>query len=105
MTELDPTQLVAALGDTATEIARTLANKGITGKREDPERCPIANYLTEQGFRGVTVDRDTIIVNGDNERGEYVMTPAGLAFVALFDLDLGGRTFPELAAPVTVDEF
>jgi hypothetical protein len=42
------TAALTGLGDTADTVAATLISHHVTGRRRDPHRCPIANYLFDQ---------------------------------------------------------
>lgn len=48
-------EALAALPDTADGIAAHLLARGIRGARQNAECCPIANYLTGEGFTRVYV--------------------------------------------------
>lgn len=47
--------IVEQLGSTADEVALNLQRAGITGKRGEPDCCPVANYLSGIGFVGALV--------------------------------------------------
>lgn len=42
--------LLEALGKNSKEVAQTLANKGIKGRKRESTSCAIAAYLQEQGI-------------------------------------------------------
>jgi hypothetical protein len=93
--EPDPTTraaaLLAALGDTETQVAATLKAAGITGRRGECGACPIAVYLlrSDLGCYDVAVDGSITMwfVGPDNiQHLETVpMTDAVNDFVASFD--------------------
>ena len=59
---MDLKEALAALGDDADMVARTLRQKGIRGKKCWPTRCPIARYLQAAcRTEFVTVGRRTAI--------------------------------------------
>lgn len=72
---------LADLGDSAEQVADALAEKGITGQCENPNGCPIFNYLTNQGFAVHSVGDEVIEVDG-----EEIDTPSAIAsFIYGFD--------------------
>lgn len=79
-------QALAALPDTANEIAVHLYGLGVRGVREDDCACPIAMYLKGLGFERVKVDRFQIEV-WSTEHGDEDATPSkGVAdFIRRFD--------------------
>lgn len=49
------------LGQDSQEIARSLEMKGIKGKRNDSQYCPIALYLRDQGYACVSVGTSVVV--------------------------------------------
>lgn len=73
LTEEDLVKALEALGDTADQVAQTLADAGCRGGRGCSENCPVANYLTSVlGAHDVSV-MNTIDPD-DNEWCEAVVT-------------------------------
>jgi hypothetical protein len=94
-------QALAALGDTADEIAASLQAQGIKGAREDNRSCPVARYL-EKVFPGWEPDvqgREVILAHGHEVGIEVDVEPIG-AFVQAFD-DEG---YPDLDESPREDE-
>ena len=72
---------LAELGDSANQVADALIDKGITGGCENPNGCPIFNYLTAEGFAVQSVGDEVIEVDG-----EEIDTPNQIAeFIHAFD--------------------
>lgn len=90
----DPTPdvLIAGLGANPTEIAATLANKGIVGIPGCPQFCPLAVYLRGQGYEYPSIS--TRITVGES-RVEYDLPLPALMFVSAYD----SGAFPELERP------
>lgn len=78
---------LAELGDDSDAIADALRAKGITGVRDEGDRCPLANYLRGRGFDGLTVTRSEIVDSGGEFPWRRVMYMPGPAstFVKWFD--------------------
>lgn len=71
-----------ALGETPGAIARRLEGAGLTGFREDPESCVVAQHLRESGWPSVLVDYDRVTTAGCS-----VATPEAVShFLGGFDL-------------------
>jgi hypothetical protein len=88
--------LVAQLGSTPNQIARSLLAKGCTGIQESPNHCPLANYLCLQGYPYISVDLCDLIVFNQSEphKDPYRLRlpPVFSDFIEAFDE--GG--YPEL---------
>ncbi len=95
-------EALAALPDTADGIAAHLRAKGIRGVRENPDCCPIANYLSGTGgLYGPDVDPSRIDAFTDEGDAEQVCTPAHIAeFVRRFD----DGEWPELVLDDAADD-
>jgi len=86
-------QALAELPGTAEGIATFLRERGIRGVPENPDCCPIANYLTGLGFERVDVEEGRIRV-GNGPDLQRVTTPRRIArFIYRFDHAL---EWPEL---------
>lgn len=93
ITTMAPADYLAALGNTADEVAETLRRLGVTGQRVVADSCPVANYLREFAGVGHPAMSPAWIKLGDG----WIATPAPVArFVARFDLG----EFPDLITPV-----
>lgn len=86
------TESLATLGDCADNIARSLREKGIRGRRSRVCLCPIAMYLVSCGFPNVAVSKEwaTVYVDAPDDGGwmisEWALLPPAVAdFVRLFD--------------------
>lgn len=77
---------LAALGDTADDIAETFRATGMRGTPQDPHRCPIANQL-RAAFRtdGVNVASYAEMTMPDGRRARAALPAACLAFMNRFD--------------------
>lgn len=77
------------LGSEPDEIAGTLREIGICGEINEPEHCPIANYLKDLGYEHVSValdDEGHLVASTANEETQI---PAALSrFVNWFDRGL-----------------
>jgi hypothetical protein len=81
------------LGSTADAIAEELLAADVTGMREDPECCPIANYLTRCTDARPSVQREYVSLTWQDGSELEVRTPDPVRFfVAAFD----SREYPEL---------
>jgi hypothetical protein len=81
---------LAELGDTADEVAESLRNRGIGGKRGCGDRCPLANFLCrETGVSDAEVtDQDiSVAAKGDIfHSGAYFLATEPIHdFVTAFD--------------------
>ena len=89
-------ELLDALGNTGSEIAVTLAAKGIKVVRCRSDSCPISNYLTSEGMSVLAVtDENVVLRKGGNDFvAPMVPLPRQVAdFVHGFD----DGEYPELA--------
>jgi hypothetical protein len=95
-------QALAQLPDDADEIAAYLIEQKCSGFRETGESCPVANYLTGQGFERVFVETGYVKAWADGDE-HFIPTPEPVAsFVRRFDED---DDWPELDADLpTGDE-
>lgn len=89
---------LAALPPDADEIAALFSNEGITGRRDNPCDCPVANYLSSEGVVAPSVG--ITHASGFSRAFEQYATvdvPSHVRqFIAAFD---SGR-YPELITPV-----
>lgn len=92
-------ELLADLGHTSNEVARTLENGGVRGTPGDVSGCAVALYLnavlgTEANVRSVKVDRTSVRVLRARPRISLSITlpEAVRTFVHAFDR----RLYPEL---------
>jgi hypothetical protein len=92
---------LAALGTTANAVATNLSAMGFTGRVNEPDCCPVANYLTG------CVERTSKAIVGKNEDNELYAWLGGVDLadvdlpliprpVADFVLQFDARLFPEL---------
>jgi hypothetical protein len=85
--------------DTADQVAELLRAKKITGRRHQPEACPIARYLIREGFGAVTVG--TTDASAVNPGTTFFMTealpPAAQDFISEFDGP--HHAYPDLEQP------
>lgn len=96
-------ELLAALGDTPTRVAATLASAGVKGTPANSRECAVAVYLdavvaADSRVRGVKVCKSEVLVErtGWWRRSVVVPLPTPVRqFIAAFD----ARTFPELLRP------
>ncbi len=77
----DALALLESLGNTPDAIADKLTAMGIRGEREDCRNCPLANYLTLNGFEKVTIETTELKIGDD----DAVMPHACRSFVDAFD--------------------
>lgn len=77
-------ELLEGLGGTADEVAAALAARGVTGRRGESCRCPIAALLSRESGVAVTVGVAT--VSSDGRPCE--LPPACREFVRRFDLGM-----------------
>lgn len=77
--------VLRALGEDADQVAETLRQKGIKGKLEKSDCCPIANYLTSRGFIDSDVDEYDAYGTYDGCRYEISLPMSVSKFVRYFD--------------------
>lgn len=87
----DATRLLEQLGQTRSEVARSLRKAGIRGYRDSRYQCPVARWL---GAHHITCRVGKETVRYGNEAG--AMPAAVIAFIAAFDGDEIAR---DLVAP------
>ena len=91
------TASLGILGNSSTEIANNLANKGIKGTIGSYQSCPLAAYLTEQ-YPGVSISVGAYSVSAMKDARDEVysqqvsLSAAQRDFVHAFDRGL----FPDL---------
>lgn len=92
------TTKLAALGNTATDVAESLQRLGITGVRASRKSCPIYNYLCDTvPDADIEVGFGEIWFSEDRDKWESIHPPDAVSvFVTRFDDD---RHYPELVAP------
>ncbi|MEU4239769.1 hypothetical protein [Actinoplanes sp. NPDC026619] len=84
------TELLTGLGRSANAIADRLAESGITGYRDEADRCPIARYLrhADPSLRSVVVLDGVIEICTDRDVEVTVPAPEPVRyFVIRFDLN------------------
>jgi hypothetical protein len=79
-----------ALGDTYQKVADTLTSLGIKGRRNQPDSCPIYNYLQRQGHKEVMFVYPDKVALEDGYH--HFTTSAVFAFICRFD----EKQFPQL---------
>lgn len=79
---------IQRLGDTPAQIAHTLGQLGIKGRRKSPCDCPIARYLKSKGFQEVNVSGEIMV-----KEGRITMSAIVFNFISNFDW---GGIYPEL---------
>jgi hypothetical protein len=88
-------ELLGQIGSTSAQIAETLAGRNITGLREDPHCCPIANLITADVPGADWWKQEEFMVDGLD-----VVTPDGEIevpdAVRLFIRDFDDGLYPEL---------
>lgn len=90
---MTPLDYLYALGDTVGDVAYTLRQLGVTGRKAKADRCPVANYLRDYaGVERPAVGPGTFIDAAGFVRG---MPLAVSQFIRMFDA--GG--YPDLIAP------
>ena len=94
-------EALAALPDTADDIAARLTAKGIRGVREASCNCPITNHLTGLGFHTVSVTLSRVIATrpGDRHPSDVRMPWWIAEFVHRFD----SGEWPELVLDDTAE--
>ena len=77
-------EALAALPDTAEEIAAFLLEKGHKGIKTAPDSCPIAKYLRSE-VEGFTRPVGTKIIMGETTGKDVILPPAVCRFILEFD--------------------
>lgn len=87
---------IAALGDSADQIAATLDAKGIRGRRGRACDCPVARYLLTSipDLNGVYVSSGSIGAYTKTVSVEMYTRPGLVAFIVAFD----DGAYPQLVA-------
>lgn len=87
---------LALLGNSPSDIAAALRERGIKGQMWEAVRCPLARFLSDELGQRCLVSAPWIVVGGKNEHS----TPASVAeFIRHFD---AGK-WPELVEEEYVD--
>lgn len=90
---MTPLDYLAALGNTPGDVAYTLRQLGITGRKVWSDRCPVANYLRDYaGIERPAVGPTTFTDVAGSVR--YLPSAVG-QFVRMFDAGV----YPDLIAP------
>lgn len=87
-------ELLEGLGSTPDEVASSLRAAGVSGVRFLCRRCPVANYLRENGVHEPKVSRNLITW----QACEQVPPRAVAEFIRRFDQ--GDPAFRDLGQPV-----
>jgi hypothetical protein len=87
--------LLEELGD-YDDVAETLAERGVTGVRNDTNHCPIANFLRREGVPAV-VQMDRISWAGERGVCSIVMPREIRRFVGDFDDGYHSELLPAVA--------
>jgi len=80
-----------ALGNSSSEISKSLSDKNITGSKCESAYCPVANYLISIGYSMPEVSQETIIVRLKEDH--TINTPIELID---FILEFDDGKYPEL---------
>lgn len=89
----DLVAVLAELGDTAADVARTIRSAGVTGRQGSPNTCPVANYLSlRTGYR--TVAGLSYASQPDTDQFAAELPLPVKQFVQVFDA-FGWAGFPE----------
>lgn len=87
-------ECLAELGETADEVAASLARRGITGVPGMSDACPLRNFGASLGLE-IDVGNDEVLLWPPRAPAVFVALPdACVAFVARLD----GGAYPELRA-------
>jgi hypothetical protein len=83
----DLAALLQTLGESPAAVADSLLAAGITGKRDDPECCPVANWLRRETGAEPYVEVDEAQLRGTRgaEAIEVKLPRAVRGFVEAFD--------------------
>lgn len=96
-------ELLGQLGDTSDQIAETLNGRDITGRREDPHCCPIANLIAASVAGADKWPAEDFTVGDDcihTPHGEMYTPDVIGDFIGQFD----NGAYPELEDDPEVDE-
>jgi hypothetical protein len=75
--------LLDELGESGQEVADTLFDLGVKGKRDNTGSCPIANYLRGEGVPDPVVNPDH--VEWDSFEESITLPEGCIHFIARFD--------------------
>jgi hypothetical protein len=86
-------QALASLGETPDQVAETLKQAGVRGRRRDYQCCPVASYLSKVACKNITVGLhkagyDPMAADGQVDVPSPVQT-----FILRFDLQ---EAYPSL---------
>lgn len=94
-------QALDALGTSANAVAGNLEAMGICGRVNEPDCCPVANYLRTsiQGATGACIGRDedlTLYAQVEGSGESHVDAPAIPTAVAGFVVQFDAQRYPDL---------